>query len=176
MNTTRKMLRFGSVFTILKNVNDRVLTGSADAKKDPLVQVRLLADVFNLIYLMADHPLYFKRIQFVNISDKTTRSLVQISVFAWLLKRILVLLCYIVDLKNIKTQQQALVRLLRLNTLSDDAKGVCNRKKREASRHKLEAKRRRAQHRPLQRRHPHRAPDPGLRIHPRASRRSARPY
>jgi len=60
MGMTRKVLRFGRQFPVLKNLLDRIK--QHESKPVRMILTRTLSDLSLFIYYFLDHPLYFHKI------------------------------------------------------------------------------------------------------------------
>lgn len=63
----RKVIRLFRFISFLKSAYDRILNN----KITPSIILKCLSDVINVFYFWADHVIFLKKINAVNISDKT---------------------------------------------------------------------------------------------------------
>lgn len=116
MSLSRKIFRFGSVLTILQNIYNRIQQHAIKPVK--LVLLATLADIFGMLYLLMDHPLFFAKVGLLKWKPTEISTWDYWTDFMWFIEVVLQIPLHlvsladlqknIVEIKNERTQLQSL--------------------------------------------------------------------
>lgn len=96
MSLTRKVLRFGKPFPLVKAIMDRFKLHSKSPVRNILL--RTISDLSLILYFITDHPLYFQRIGFIKMDKSLVDFIDYWNNIYWLIECLLDIYCDLVDL------------------------------------------------------------------------------
>lgn len=108
MSLTRKVLRFGKPFPLIKAIIDRFKAHEKKPVRNILL--RTLSDIFLALYFFSDHPLYFQRIGFIKLDKSWLDFIDYWNNIYWLLEAVIDIYCDLVDLYYLDLDIKATVR------------------------------------------------------------------
>jgi Peroxisomal biogenesis factor 11 (PEX11) len=96
MSLTRKVLRFGKPFPLIKAIYDRFKAHEKKPVRNILL--RTISDISLALYFVTDHPMFFQRIGFIKLEKPLLDLIDRWNNILWLVECLLDIYCDVVDL------------------------------------------------------------------------------